>query len=180
MDIFNNIFAYDLNSKQKQIFNDLILSEPYFKAIATKDYNEIKNCLADMKTKYDTPVNDNHKEYKKHILYYLRYKIGLYISCFMIDDTDIFEQIYLPLLNFNMYNEKEENVIFDILSYNKKFDLLDIAIGHSIKERYIYDIPFKFDLYKEIKLREQTFQLVAILQTYKHYKRLYKLDGNEL
>ena len=42
MDIFNNIFAYDLNSKQKQIFNDLILSEPYFKAIATKDYNEIK------------------------------------------------------------------------------------------------------------------------------------------
>ena len=53
MDIFNNIFAYDLNSKQKQIFNDLILSEPYFKAIATKDYNEIKNCLADMKIKYD-------------------------------------------------------------------------------------------------------------------------------
>ena len=113
MNKFNNLFTYDLNKKQKQIVVDLIESEPYFKAIANEDYSEIKNCLADMKIKYDNIITESNNGnigsslYKKLQIYNRRYTIGLFIACFIISDEDIFEQIYLFFSNcINLELEK--------------------------------------------------------------------------
>ena len=172
MNKFNNLFTYDLNKKQKQIFVDLIESEPYFKAIASEDYSEIKNCLADMKIKYDNIITECNN--KKLQIYNRRYTIGLFIACFMISDEDIFEQIYLSFSNcINLELEKQTyKQLLDILNFHKYFNLLNIVVGHLTAKNNSICENF-YTLWEDINLREKTFQLVQFLQYYNHSKGCY-------
>jgi hypothetical protein len=189
MEQFDKTFTYDLDTKQRFLVHGLINSEEYFKAIATKNSIEIMNCLSTMKNKYEnyiTKRKDSEDVLEQSSLFDLIriynqcYEIGLYIACFIIEDEEIFEQIYLPTLH--QYFDRKKSVtkqVMDILQYYKKWHLTNIIIGH-----LNYDDNMFFDenvsLYKDIKIKEQSFQLVLLLQNLHHLKRKYKLKGCKL
>ena len=189
MEQFDKAFTYDLDTKQRLLVHDLINSEEYFKAIATKNSIEIMNCLAIMKTKYENYISkrkDSEDSLEQLSLldliriYNRCYEIGLYIACFIIEDEEIFEQIYLPILH--QYFDRKKSVtkqVMDMLQYLKKWHLTNIIIGHL---DYVDNINFNenVSLYKDIKLKEQSFQLVLLLQNLHHLKRKYKLKGCKL
>ena len=189
MDQFDKTFTYDLDAKQRILVHGLINSEEYFKAIATKNSIEIMNCLSNMKSKYENAIakrkeSEDVSEQSSLLdlirIYNKCYELGLYISCAMIDDEEIFEQIYLPTIH-PFFDRKKQVIkqVMDMLQYLKKWNLTNVIIGHLEYDSNIY-FDEHFPLYKDIKLKEQSFQIVLLLQNYHHLKRKYKLKGGEL
>jgi hypothetical protein len=142
-----------------------------------------------MKTKYENAIakrKDSQDVLEQSSLfdsiriYNKLYEIGLYIACAMIEDEEIFEQIYLPTLH--KYFDRKKCVtkqVMDMLQYLKKWHLTNIIIGHLDYDDNMY-FNENVSLYKDIKLKEQSFQLVLLLQNFHHLKRKYKLKGGEL
>jgi hypothetical protein len=189
MEQFDKTFTYDLDTKQRFLVHGLINSDEYFKAIATKNSIEIMNCLSNMKTIYENTitkrkesedVSEQQSLFALIEIYNKRYELGLYLACYMIDDEEMFEQIYLPILHYYFQRKKfVTKQVTDILQYLRKWNLTNIVIGH-----LDYDDNMYFDenvsLFKDIKIKEQSFQLVLLLQNLHHLKRKYKLKGGEL
>lgn len=189
IEIFHQIFNYPLDTKKRLLVYDLINSEEYFKAIATKNSIEIMNCLATMKTKYENYIakrKDSEDVLEQSSLFDLIriynqcYEIGLYIACFIIEDEEIFEQIYLPTLH--QYFDRKKSVtkqVMDILQYYKRWNLTNIIIGHLNYDDNMY-FNENTPLYKDIKIHDCSFQLILLLQNLHHLKRKYKLKGCNL
>ena len=152
-------------AKKNKILHDLLESEPYFKAIATNDYIEIKNCLSDMKTAG-----------QKSELQTMRFEIGLILACFCVDDKDIFEQI---LLTVQFCNLKESLPltkvnIQNLLTQNENFEFLNVLIGHNLANYSIEEIVPELYVEKNNYV-DKIFNIIGLLQTYYHLKRINNL-----